>query len=326
MRVRILLQITADDGVPGEIEEIAVLNKPTARAEDLGFSLAEGKRLLAAAQQRLVEEQVKGWAETRRCCDACGHRRRGDGSYPIVFHTLFGDVRLASPRFRRCTCDTKSKATVTPLVELIPRHVAPERLYLETRWAAFVPYATAAELLADVLPIPTGANATTIRDHVLQVAQRSEAELPKDKSSFLDGCPADWERLPIPGGRMVVGLDGGYARDCADRMNNFEVIVGRSMAEDGAFRYLGFVNGLDRDPKRRLIEMLNSQGVQANQDITFLTDAAKELLSLTDRISPCGEHVLDWFHITMKNHRSWPIRKRRRAMRRDHRRSANKGP
>jgi hypothetical protein len=300
MRVRILLQITADDGAPGEIEEIASLNKATARAEDLGFSLAEGKRLLSAVQQRLVEEQVKGWAETRRCCDACGHRRRGNGSYPIVFHTLYGDVRLASPRFRRCTCDTKSKATVTPLVELIPRHVAPERLYLETRWAALVPYAATAELLADVLPIPTGANATTIRDHVLQVAQRSEAELLKGKSSFLDGCPADWERLPIPGGRMVVGLDGGYVRDCADRTNNFEVIVGRSMAEDRSFRYVGFVNGLDRDPKRRLIEMLNSQGVQSNQDITFLTDGGKELLSLTDRISPCGEHVLDWFHITMK--------------------------
>jgi hypothetical protein len=98
----------------------------------------------------------------------------------------------------------------------------------------------------------------------------------------------------------VVGLDGGYVRDCADRTNNYEVIVGRSMAENRSFRYVGFVNGLDRDPKRRLIEMLNSQGVQSNQDITFLTDGGKELLSLTDRISPCGEHVLDWFHITMK--------------------------
>ncbi len=86
----------------------------------------------------------------------------------------------------------------------------PERLYLETRWASLVPYAATAELLADVLPITTGANATTVRQHVLRVAERAEAELPKDLCTFMDGNPADWEALPIPDGRIVVGLDGGY--------------------------------------------------------------------------------------------------------------------
>jgi hypothetical protein len=153
---------------------------------------------------------------------------------------------------------------------------------------------------ADVLPIATGANATTVRQHVLRVAERLEAELPADKCTFMTGVPADWVDLPIPDGRIVVGLDGGYVRDWDERKANFEVIVGRSMPEDGPSRYLGFVHGHDRKPKRRLIDVLESQGVQANQDITFLTDGGKEILALTDRISPCSEHVLDWFHITMK--------------------------
>ncbi len=301
MRVKILLQITTDDGAPGDIEEIASLGKGADRAEDLGLSLAESKLLLAAAQQRIVEAQTKAWTEGRRWCESCDRRKRSKGSYPIVFHTLFGDVRLASPRLHRCRCrEANGPATVSPLAELIPHHVAPERLYLETRWASLVPYAAAAEVLADVLPIATGVNATTVRQHVLRVAERAEAELPKDRCSFMDGSLTDWHALPIPDGRIVVGLDGGYVRDWAERKNNFEVIIGRSMPEDGSPRYLGFVHGFDRKPKRRLVNMLESQGIQANQDITFLTDGGEEVRALTECISPCSEHVLDWFHITMR--------------------------
>jgi len=72
------------------------------------------------------------------------------------------------------------------------------------------------------------------------------------------------------------------------------------MPEDGPSRYLGFVHGFDRKPKRRLFDVLESQGMQANQDITFLTDGGEEVRSLTERICPCSEHVLDWFHITMR--------------------------
>ena len=92
MRVKILLQITTDDGVLGGVEEVASLDKSVERAEDIGLSLVESKAILAAAQLRIVEAQTKSWTEGRRCCEACGRRRRGKGSYPIVFHTLFGDV------------------------------------------------------------------------------------------------------------------------------------------------------------------------------------------------------------------------------------------
>jgi hypothetical protein len=301
MRVRILLQITDADGAPGSTEEIANFGKSAERAEGLGLSLAESKVLLAVAQQRIVEAQIKAWTKAQRCCEGCGRQRRSKGSYPIVFHTLFGDVQLASPRLHCCPCrEGNGTATISPLAGLIPHHVAPERLYLETRWASLVPYAATAELLADVLPITTGANATTVRQHVLRVAARAEAELPNDLCTFMDGSPADWQALPIPDGRIVVGLDGGYVRDWAERKNNFEVIVGRSMPEDASPRYLGFVHGFDRKPKRRLVDMLKSQGMQANQDITFLTDGGEEVRALTERISPCSEHVLDWFHITMR--------------------------
>lgn len=117
-------------------------------------------------------------------------------------------MRLKSPRyFLPRTDGASSPATVSPLRTLIPDHIAPERLYLETRWASPVPYAAAAELLADVLPIDWGANATTARQQ--RCARRIERELTEERVSFMqDACPRDWMNLPVPDGRIVIGLDG----------------------------------------------------------------------------------------------------------------------
>lgn len=301
MRVKILLQITDDDGAAGVAAEVAAFEKVTERPEDLGLSIAEAKALLAAVQQRTVDAQVACWMERHRCCEACGQHRRTKGNHRVVFLTLYGDVAITSPRLHRCPCqNTEGAATVSPLNALMPASVAPERLYLEARWASLVPYATAADLLADVLPVATGANATTLREHVLHVAERAETELAEERPCFIDGCAADWAGLPIPEGRIVVGLDGGYVRNWDDRKTNFEVIVGQSVPEDRNARYVGLVHGYDRKPKRRLFDVLTSQGLQANQDVTFLTDGGEEIRGLTEQITPESEHVLDWFHITMR--------------------------
>ena len=182
----------------------------------------------------------------------------------------------------------------------MPDHVAPERLYLEARWASLVSYAAAAELLADILPVKSGANATTLRQHVLRVAERTETELADERSCFTDSCPAGSAELPIPEGRIMVGLDGGYVRNWHDRKTNFKIIVGQSVPEDREGRYVGLVHGYDCKPKRRLFEVLKSQGLQPNQDVTFLTDGGEEIRALTELLTPESEHVLDWFHITMR--------------------------
>ena len=235
-----------------------------------------------------------------RGCETCGERRSIKGYYPIAFHTLYGDIELRSPRLHRCGCQDAGPASVSPLRELIPGRVAPERLYLEVRWASLVPYAAAAGLLADILPITAGANATTVRAHVLKVAEKVETELQEERSSFIEGGQAEWRDLPIPEGRIEVGLDGGYVRNWTDRKSNFELIVGRSVPEDRPPRYLGLVHGYDEKPKRRLFDLLKSQGLQANQDVTFLTDGGDEVRALTECVTPASEHVLDWFHITMR--------------------------
>ncbi len=72
------------------------------------------------------------------------------------------------------------------------------------------------------------------------------------------------------------------------------------MPDDREPRYLGLVHGYDRKPKRRLFDLLKEQGLQANQDVTFLTDGGEEVRTLTELVTPEAEHVLDWFHVTMR--------------------------
>jgi hypothetical protein len=140
------------------------------------------------------------------------------------------------------------------------------------------------------------------------VAQRCEDELGEEQWAFVDGCPAEWETLPIPDGPITVGIDGGYVRDWHEKKSHFEVIVGKIIL---AFRRVdeedipssqcfGFVQTLDTKPKRHLFEVLQSQGHQMNQQITFLSDGGDTVRDLQLYLNPHAEHLLDWFHLAMR--------------------------
>src|SRR5215216_3994043 len=77
----------------------------------------------------------------------------------------------------------------------------------------------------------------------------------------------------------------------------FEVIAGKSMPAEGAAKCFGFVQGYDPKPKRRLFEVLTSQGMQMNQQVTFLTDGGEDVRGLPLYLNPQAEHLLDWFHV-----------------------------
>jgi hypothetical protein len=101
----------------------------------------------------------------------------------------------------------------------------------------------------------------------------------------------------------TVGIDGGYvhAREGSSRQEGwFEVIAGKSVPTDGMAKCFGFVQSYDTKPKRRLFEILQSQGMQANQQLTFLSDGSDTVRNLPRYLHPDAEHVLDWFHITMR--------------------------
>jgi transposase len=190
--------------------------------------------------------------------------------------------------------ETSKSGLLDPLhFALESTHTAPELLYLETKWASLVAYDVTVNLLKDVLPIGDKTNAETVRNHLHKMAAWAEAELGEERACFIDGCPATWKTLPHPEGPIVVGIDGGFVRSSEDKKNHFQVIVGKSVPEDRADRCFGFVQCFDPKPKRRLFEVLRSQGLQSNQEITFLTDGGDDVRGLARHMSPCADHILD---------------------------------
>lgn len=302
MRIEIRLHIAADEAVDGIDETVLVLDKPHDRLEAIGLSLDEGKAMLAQVQERIVTAQAGAFAAERRCCTACGQRLRAKDTGTLRFRTAFGDVRLASPRLRRCACDPSAVRTVSPLGDLFAERVAPEMLYLQTRWASLVSYGVTVDLLRDVLPVGETVNPETVRAQLHRVAERADAELGDEYGSYAEGTPRDWAALPPPEGEIVVGLDGGYVRgrERPGQAGHFEVLVGRSMPEDRDSRYFGFVAAVDTKPRRRLHALLADQGLQMNQEITFLTDGGDTVRAMANEVAPLADHVLDWFHLTMR--------------------------
>ena len=300
MQFKIQLHVVTEDGETQHTEELAVFEKNHAQLAEIGLTISEAKTLLAQLQQQIVAQQTAAFVQEHRRCEQCGKARRCKGAHTIQFRTVFGTVPLTSPRLYQCPCQPSASATVSPLTMLLPEHTAPELLYLETKWAALMSYGMTAELLQDVLPVDATLNAETIRRHLKTVVQRDEAELGDEQFMYVDSCPAQWAALPRPDGPMTVGIDGGYVRDWKHKKTHFEVIVGKSLPRDGPDKYFGFVHSYDTKPKRRLFEVLKGQGLQNNQQITFLSDGGDTVRDLQLYLNPHSDHVLDWFHVTMR--------------------------
>ena len=190
--------------------------------------------------------------------------------------------------------------TFSPLTALLPDHVAPELLWLGAKWASLVSFGVTVGLLRDVLPVGAGLNTETVRSHLHRTAKRMEDELADEKVSCIQSSQRDRAAMPVPEGPITVGLDGGYVRSCSKGQPHFEVIVGKSIPADRPDRYIGLVQSHDTKPRRRLHDVLKDQGWQENQPVRFMTDGADTVRNLTRDMAPAGEHLLDWFHITMR--------------------------
>jgi hypothetical protein len=303
MKFRVQLVIEGNDDRPGVVEEIGAFERGQLHVESLGLTLAEARELLCGLQQAVVTKQTAEFAEQQSHCSSCGARRARKGEHDIVFRTAFGKLTLSSPRYYRCSCASAAVKSVSPLAELLTERTAPELVYLESKFASLMSYGLTVAILSEVLPLGAAISTTGIRRHIQAIADRIEGELGEEQFSFIDTCQLDLDKLPEPGPPLTVGLDGGFvhARDEKHRQaGSFEIIVGKSVIENGDAKCFAFVNREDAKPKRRLFEVLKAQGLQPNQQLMFLSDGGDTVRDLQMYLSPESEHWLDWFHITMR--------------------------
>lgn len=193
-----------------------------------------------------------------------------------------------------CPCRPRAGTTFSPLAALLPERSTLELAYLQARFAGLVSSGLSASLLGEVLPLGHRLHATTVRRHTQAVAQRIEDELGDEQPSFIDTCQRDREELPRPDLPLTVSLDGGYVHSSQQRSRRdgwFEAIAGRIVPADGPAKCFGSVQTYDTKPKQRLFEVLRAQGMQANQQVTFLTDGGEDIRELPRFLNPdIGNH------------------------------------
>ncbi len=291
--------VIEDDDEQYTIEELISFDKEVDNVIDIGLSLLESKEVLKKLQQFIVQTQAQSFIEKNRECPFCNNNRRIKGNHSIQYRTLFGIVVINSPRFHHCDCDKLSKGTFSLLSQWLPEHVSPELKYIEAKWASLMSYGLTADLLKDLLPVSSTLNASTVKNHLFSVASKMEADL-KEKSVVAIGCGNDWAKLSKPDKPLTVGIDGGYVRNWHEKKTNFEVVAGKSFSKTKEAMRFGFVQKYDTNPRHRLMDALHKQGMQANQQVEFLSDGAENLRSLQLMMFPEANHTLDWFHITMR--------------------------
>jgi hypothetical protein len=287
---------------------VAEVERAELALETLGMSIAEGKAMLHGVQDFMAAQQVNEDLNRKRACPNCGQRYRSKDAGTHTVKTVFGAVEVPNPRWERCPCQTEGPRTFRPSAAWLQgARTSPEMLYLETKWASLIPFEKVVELLKEVLPVAEATNSQTVREHLHAVAERIEYELGEERQPREFATVEAIAELPLPDGPMTVGIDGGYVR-AAHKQGNFEVIAGRSVV---AFRRakgdpvppakcFGFVQTYDQKPRQRVWEVMKSQGMQENQQVVFMSDGGEDVRQVQEYLHPNSEHLIDWFHITMR--------------------------
>ena len=175
MRLIIEAHLVDDEGCTERIELASIERALT--ADPLGMSLAEGKAVLAATQQHLVDSQCQGIASAHAHCERCDARLGLKGWHQRQIKTVFGLVIVQSPRVRYCRCANKpAGASFSLLAQVVPTSMTPELEYLQVKWAAYLSYAAATTLLSEVLPTADTISVSGVQRRVRVVGAALEHE------------------------------------------------------------------------------------------------------------------------------------------------------
>jgi DNA-directed RNA polymerase subunit RPC12/RpoP len=119
MKLKVQLIIESDSGETEVVQEVAKLERHSLRPENLGLMLSEAKELLHEIQKAMVTHQTTRYLTRQISCPECGTTRSHKGKHQIVLRTLFGKLRIDSPRLYHCGCCSKEEhRSFSPLAEL----------------------------------------------------------------------------------------------------------------------------------------------------------------------------------------------------------------
>jgi len=187
MRVTVQVVLHADDDTQTVVREVFTLTREARRTRWV-CSCRRPKTCWPRCRTRWSSTRWPPRCPPRPACPDCGNPFRHKDTRRIVMRTLFGVLRLDSPRWWSCPCTPRTAARAfSPLAAVLRERTTPESSYLQARFAGLVSYGLSADLLNEILPLGRALHATTVRRQVQATAQRLEDELGDERPEFRPG-------------------------------------------------------------------------------------------------------------------------------------------
>src|SRR5215472_12745841 len=298
MSIRVEVVCIADDGSE-ERREVMTVERRELAMETLGLTLKEGKALLAGVQDFVVAQQVRQYLDQHRPCPQCGQRhtskdtgntgkdgiRSGAGAESALEPMLLPDRRPAD----------------------VPSH---EGLAAGAHHSG---NAVAGDSLGVVDPVRAGGGFAEGRIAGGRCAEFRDRAQPPAGHGGTAGARAGRRAATQSVRRRGKGLGTTAFTRWPDHSRHrwrlrasrhkqgwFEVIAGKSVVafrreEEGevpSAKCFGFVQTYDEKPRRRLWELLKSQGMQENQQVVFMSDGGEDVRRVQEYLQPHSEHLI----------------------------------
>ena len=154
MRWKIVLEGTDEFGSAHRSELTIDKDLERLSAGEIGFSVEDGKAIMAHLQQVVVNQQCEAYVLTSRFCMDCERFRRIKDYGKRKIRTVFGCVEVRNPRIMNCQrCLPHFCDAWKILRDICPDQATPELMERSARLGSLLPYRKAAEVMAEFLPI-----------------------------------------------------------------------------------------------------------------------------------------------------------------------------
>ena len=306
MRWTITIEGTDEFGAAHR-SEIALekdLNGLTAGA--VGFSIEDGKAIMAHLQKTIVTQQCETYVLVRRFCMDCERFRRIKDYSKRKIRTVFGCVEVRNPRILNCQrCLPYFRDASAVLRDICPDQATPELMELSARLGSLMPYRKAADVIAEFLPVNSTKSFVTVRHRTLTLGKRLD-EKARDRAWFDPPEADEREQIELdlpndPEREFVVSIDTAHLRGASEADGRtFEVAVarcGRGRRGSRPGHYFATADISKQGLRLRTLQALQREGYAGRGEITVLSDGAEIMKRLPPRPT---KHIVDWFHMAMK--------------------------
>lgn len=276
---------------------------------DLGLSIEDGKKIMEALQNAVVNQEAETYSLYRRVCPDC-HAFRAVKDYTTRrIRTVFGTVRVRNPRWMVCSdCYPGMVGAFAPLKEICPDRATSELMELTARLGSVMPYRQAANVLTKFLPVEPTETHATVRKRTIRVGERIDDQVAREEWHARREMEERHQlEMSLPGDRskeFVISIDTAHVRSAEPNSGrNFELVVarcGRGGRGDVGGRYFATASTEQKAIRDRTLHALRREGYCGFGDVTVLSDGAEILKRLPRAMPKPTTHIIDWFHIAMR--------------------------